>query len=82
MQNYTPKLFKTFKIAFYFCFSLGGILDFLQKSFITSNIGHVIVFTIFFAATFIPQSQFRLFLLLLFLSSWFILALVQNLIRP
>ena len=42
MQNYTLKLFITFKMAYSFCCSLGGNLDFpdfLQKSFITSTTG-------------------------------------------
>ena len=30
IQNYTPKLFITFKMAYYFCFTLGGNLDFLD----------------------------------------------------
>ena len=39
-QSYTLKLFIAFKMAYFCCFSLGGYLDFLeflQKSFITSN---------------------------------------------
>ena len=35
-QNYTLKLFITFKMAYFCCFSLGGTLDFpdfLQKKF-------------------------------------------------
>ena len=36
-QNFTPKLFFAVKMAYYCRFRLGGILDFLQKSFITST---------------------------------------------
>ena len=41
-QNYALKLFITFKMAYYCCFSLGGNLDFpdfLQKKFITLTTG-------------------------------------------
>ena len=45
-QNFTFELFIAFKITYYCCFSSGGNLDFpefLQKSFITSTRGIVIL---------------------------------------
>ena len=39
-QNYTLDMFISFKMAYSYCFSLGGnldFIDFLQKSFITST---------------------------------------------
>ena len=38
-QNYAFKMFIAFKIAYSCCFSVGGNLDFLQKSFITLTTG-------------------------------------------
>ena len=36
-QYYTLKLFIAFKMAYSYCLSLGGILDFLQKRFYNIN---------------------------------------------
>ena len=36
-QNYTPKLFIAFKLAYYCSFSFGGNLDFLVKRFYNIN---------------------------------------------
>ena len=38
-QNYTLELFIALEMICYCCFSLGGNLDFLQKSFTTSTTG-------------------------------------------
>ena len=38
-QNYSLNLFIAFRLAYFCCFSFGGNLDFLQKSFITSTTG-------------------------------------------
>ena len=38
-QNYTLELFIALEMVYYCCFSIGGNLDFLQKSFITSTTG-------------------------------------------
>ena len=36
-QNYTLKLLFAFEMAYFCCFTIGGNLDLLQKSFITST---------------------------------------------